>query len=294
MKRGQLQAIRRRVPKTGDPLGHLADSLHANWRRYLKRLKRCRAKITKRAIHRSRVQTRRLFSQLDLLEGFIPANELKKARRPLKRHHALFRDIRDTQVQLAIVDDSIGRFVGAPAFAGWLQRKEVRVGGKARAALKRIKTKRLGQRLAAFEKKLMRCGRRMNKARASQMLRTSVVRMFDRVVDLDRKVDGKQPRTIHRVRVALKRFVYMIEALPESISGMTDHRLRAMRDYIAKLGAIQDVEVLLGGLKKFARKPGSLKVSVDAMFMEFSRRREKLIQEYLQSRSELSRLKPAF
>src|ERR1700690_51095 len=155
IRAGRRQGRAGAVPiPTVDALKHLGDSLNTQWRRYRKRLKRCQKHFSEDAVHASRVETRRLLSTLELLGAFIPEHDLRKARRALKHHLETFGELRDTQVQLAYVGRMAGTFPDAYPFYDWLQTRKARYILETRKAVKHIRTKRLGRRLAAFEKEL--------------------------------------------------------------------------------------------------------------------------------------------
>jgi len=292
MKRGHSQSNRGNTRKPVDPFGHLADSLHRNWRRYLKRHMRCMKELTKRTVHRSRVQTRRLFTQLELLKGFVPAKELKEARRTLKRHHKLFRDIRDAHVQIALVDDVRGELPVAAAFGAWLRKRETRASRKARGAIKRVKTKRLKGRIAAFEKELRERSKGASQGRDLQELRDAIAQAFERVKDRERGVDAADPATIHRARVALKRYFYIVEALPAAMSGMSEQRRRAMQKCISRMGKIQDVEVLIAALQSFEHEKETVDGSVRELREGLWSRRAELIQGHMLTGRNISSFGP--
>src|SRR5882672_12333853 len=109
-----------------DVLRHLGDSLHRQWRRYRKRLKDCQEHFSEEAVHRSRVETRRLLATVELLCAFIPERELNKARLALKEHLDSFDRLRDTQVQLMYIEHLLRAFPAARPFRQWLRDREAR------------------------------------------------------------------------------------------------------------------------------------------------------------------------
>ena len=87
------------------------------------------------------------------------------------------------------------------------------------------------------------------------MLLRSVDRAFSRTRQLRARIDPRDTRTIHRTRVAFKKFRYMVEALAEYLpGGDRPSAWPAMRHYQTMMGEIQDAEVLLRTLDKFLRK----------------------------------------
>lgn len=81
---------------------------------------------------------------------------------------------------------------------------------------------------------------------------------FARAVRCQQAMDAKAVETIHRTRVAFKKFRYMVEALQPLLAGITAERLAAMRDYQAMMGEVRDTEVFLTRLDRFARRHESV------------------------------------
>jgi CHAD domain-containing protein len=275
-----------------DVLEHLGDSLHTQWRRYRKRLKRCQKQFSEDAVHALRVETRRLLATIELLGAFIPEHDLRKARRALKHHLEIFGELRDTQVQLVYVGRMAGTFPDAYPFYDWLQIRKARFIRETRKAVKRIRTKRLGRRLATFEKEIRRQRRRITGEQAYVIVRRAMNRAFARVAQLCRNVRAGDTQTIHRTRIAFKRFRYMVEALAPLLPAVTPDHRRAMRGYQCMMGDIQDMEVLLAALDKFVQKEGVNAQSAHRLKKELVRWRKMLIQIYLNAAGRLRRFWP--
>lgn len=275
-----------------DVLKHLGDSLHTQWRRYRKRLKRCQKHFSEDAVHASRVETRRLLSTLELLGAFIPEHNLRRARCALKQYLDIFDQLRDTQVQLVYVGRMAGTFPDAHAFYDWLRDRQVRFIRKTRKAVRHIQTKRLGRRLERFEKEI-RCRRKqVTREQALAVVQRGMSEAFARVARLCRHVRAGDTKTIHRTRIAFKRFRYMVEALTPLLPAVTPDHRRAMRGYQCMMGDIQDMEVLLAALDKFVQKEGVDAGSARRLKKELVRWRHLLIQIYLNAAGRLRRFWP--
>lgn len=275
-----------------DVLEHLGDSLNTQWRRYRKRLKRCQERFSEDAVHDSRVETRRLLSTIELLGAFIPERDIRKARRALKHHLDAFDQLRDTQVQLTYVGRMAGTFPDAYAFYDWLRNRKARFTRTTRKAVKHIKTKRLGRCLAAFEKEIRLQRKRITRERAFAIVQHAINQAFARVAQLCRHVRADDTKTIHRTRIAFKRFRYMVEALALLLPAVTEDHRRAMRGYQCMMGDIQDMEVLLAALDKFVQKKEVNAASARRMKNELVRWRRVLIQVYLNAAGRLRRFWP--
>jgi CHAD domain-containing protein len=274
-------------PPKADVLRHLADSLRSQWRRYRKRLQRCQEHFSEQAVHDSRVETRRLLATVELLRAFIPETDIRKARRTLKHHLDTFDQLRDTQVQLDYVGRLTRRFPVARRFSCWLAEREARFTRETRKAIKHVKTRRLGRRLAAFEGEIRRLREGLPPDRAFQTARKEIDQAFARVAQLCRRVRGSDTRTIHRTRIAFKRFRYMVEALAPLLPAVDEHQQRALRGYQSMMGDIQDVEVLLAAFENFVCHRTVDSRLTRPLRAELLRRRQWLIQVYLNAADRL-------
>lgn len=275
-----------------DVLKHLGDSLQVQWRRYRKRLKRCQERFSEEAVHASRVETRRLLATVELLRAFIPEDDLKKARRALKHHLDTFDQLRDTQVHLGYVGRLKGSFPLAGAFHAWLCKREARFTRETRRAVKHIKTRRLGRRINAFGTRINRLRKGTSRASAFEAEVRAIDRAFARVAQSCRRVKAADTATIHRTRIAFKRFRYMMDALSPLLPAVTDQHRSAMRGYQSMMGDIQDVEVLLVALEKFIRSQEIDGRSARQLRAELQRRRRWLIQVYMNAAGKLRQFWP--
>src|SRR5262245_31665741 len=94
----------------------LKTSLKERWKCYRRALRRCQRKCSEKAVHASRVETRRLLSLVELLNVFLGRIHVKETRRALKQHLDLFDSLRDTQVQLLLLDKHRRQFPETKAF----------------------------------------------------------------------------------------------------------------------------------------------------------------------------------
>jgi len=268
-------------------LKHLADSLETQWRRYRRRLQRCQERFSEEAVHDSRVETRRLLATVDLSGAFLPDDDLRKARRALKRHLNTFNQLRDTQVQLVYVERMTRAFPAARAFRNWLRKRESVFARQTRKAIKQVRIKRLGRRIARLEEQLRRCRKRTPRASAFETAWRAMDQAFARVARLCRRVAAADSATIHRTRVAFKRFRYMVEALSPLLPAVNDQHRHAMRGYQSMMGDIQDLEVLLATLEEFVRGKKIADQPARQLREELLRRRQWLIQVYLNAAGKL-------
>jgi CHAD domain-containing protein len=273
-----------------DVLQHLSVALAGQWRRYRKRLKRCQRKFSASAVHDSRIEMRRLLATLELVAVFIPERKLKKLRRALKDQLDEFDQLRDAQVQLAGVKPLRRAFPAAKKFHRWLRQREVRYIREALQAVKAVKTRRVGKRIVALEGELRR-QQKTTPDRAFGLAQDAIDNAFAGVTRFSRQVNAAAPPTIHRTRIAFKRFRYMVDALSPLLPAVTDKHRRAMRDYQSMMGDIQDLKVLLAALDEFIESEGKAP-TILPLRAALVQRREKLVQVYVNAAPKLASFWP--
>lgn len=271
----------------GHSLNDLARGLKKQSKRYRKQLRRCQNKFSEQAIHDSRVETRRLLSSVDLLGSLVSARHLEKAQQALKRHLDALDDLRDTQVQLVTVGKLLRVFPAARPFHTFLLTREKRFTRKTRKRVKQLQHRHLGRLIEACRDDVKAHLQDRPPQRAGEVLLHSVDRAFTRTRQRWTHVRPEDARTIHRTRVAFKKFRYMVEALADFLPGVTDDHLAAMRHYQTMMGEIQDAEVLLRTLDKFLRKQEIKPEAARRFREELLRQRQWLIRVYLGAAEQL-------
>lgn len=216
-------------------------------------LRRTRASLSAAAVHDLRVAIRRLLSTLRLVAAAAPRAPGKKVRRKLRHLLRRLSGLRDTHVQLGLLR-ALGRRMPAPRdFREFLKCRRHRL------------ERRLKPTLAAAALTPRRARRTEAALRAA--LADTLVRLETRRL----RMDPARPATIHRLRVALKRYRYMAEALARLAPGADAGRLAALRECQRRMGGIQDLDVLLKRLEKSA--PRAAAPAHWAAFAESLRRR---------------------
>jgi CHAD domain-containing protein len=263
--------------------GLLSDSLHDCWQSFRAEVKRCQKKYSEEAVHDLRVATRRLISTLDLVDSIHPEAKLRKARRALKRQLDMFSPLRDVQVQLLAIDKMLPSFPELQEFYIFLVKRERKLMQRLGMKLKRIKTSKIRSRIAAAAgqiESLLEAPSVQQGKRAEAML--AIESAFNRVVERKQAIAPTDSASIHRMRVAFKKFRYMVESLAPLPGLTTSKQLKAMNAFQGSMGDIQDAEVLLTSVQSFARKRGvEGAASLARAQEELSQRRTALIETFL-------------
>lgn len=272
----------------------LLEALRERWAGYRRALRRCRKHPSEPKVHDLRVETRRLLSTLEVLGSLVAHTRILKARKKLKEQLDSFDQLRDTHVQLLYVRDIRPRFPELKVIYRKLKRRAKRL---VKPAAKTARRCRLGpiqravkrtkaQLKAAFAAPSVRCSPR---DRISSVLRAA----FDHVVELRLAIDPKDATTIHRTRIAFKKFRYMVELLEPVLPWAKPTQSLRLSEYQTMMGTIQDIEVLTASLQAMARKKRFKKVPFDRVQRFLKQRHVKLVKTYLRRADELLSFWPA-
>ena len=271
--------------------GHLAESLHEARRNYRHRLRQCRQALTEKAVHDLRVETRRLLALLDFLEAAQLAGKCGKIRKQLKAGLAGFGGLRDTQVQLKFLKTFWKRFPESKPLKKFLQRQETCLLKEGRQSMTRLKSGRMDERLKQLEKVL-----RTDEITAPGSDRKVAVliaqQSYVNVAQLRQAIRREDSNTIHKLRVAFKRFRYVCELLGPFLSMHTAKQRREMRQFQAEAGKIQDLDVLLARLDEMEARKKIPEISAAGLRRELSRRKHRAVARFLKNISDLNQFDP--
>jgi CHAD domain-containing protein len=160
----------------------------------------------------------------------------------------------DAQMMLCDVERRLGRFPEATGFKKELLRREKRLGRQLERKLRRTRLKPLKNRMDALRKEL-RAAVKPAEGRHQAWVRLlkGMDRAFVNVVAQRRRIAPAQPQTIHRTRIAFKKFRYMVEQLRPLLSRLPGGLPGQLRGHQRLMGGIQDCETLLAALDRFMR-----------------------------------------
>jgi CHAD domain-containing protein len=238
--------------------GFLMRAVEGRWHRFAAELARNRRRCTEPGIHDLRVAARRLLAVLDLADAVLPGEASSRSRRVLRRHLKSFSPLRDCHVRILLLRGLTRRFtVARPLLreAVVLQNGLVRTAGR---AIARFDT-------AGFEREISRVVSALasledTPARASAagtVLAGVAAEKYLRVAAREKDLSPGDMKTIHRLRVAFKDFRYTMEALLPAFRGVGRSRLKAMKAFQDRMGEIQDCQVLIAAVGKFALARGA-------------------------------------
>jgi CHAD domain-containing protein len=245
-----------------------------DWRRWFRR---CRRTASRKAVHQTRVQSRRVLAVLSLFDagGYRHTRPIREV--VTATLHALS-ELRDIDVQLRDARTLAEAHPLAHPFSDHLRRRKRRLRKAARASLRRIHIKPAAHAC----KRLARADAADSPAAAERTARPAMMGAWDEVEDRLRKLDAADAHSIHRVRVALKNVRYMLE------SGLgldwLDPRLEAVDgaalvDAVHRMGQLHDIDMLSSRLDAFANKRAANAAAVASVQAAVRHRQDELLRE---------------
>ncbi|HLO32670.1 MAG TPA: CHAD domain-containing protein [Anaerolineales bacterium] len=226
----------------------LLDLLDRRGATYGEKLKGCRDDFSKDAVHDLRTSLRRLLAALQVVAFFTSRSRAQKLSDRLEEQLDDFSDLRDLQVLLDKVSENINTLPELEPFQDYLEKHEKR---KQRAGEKHVKNFKLG----GINKRLLKIRQAVEDLSAQELddkLPQAVDEAYLTVMQRYGEIDPAQLVTIHHLRVAFKKFRYMVETIYPCLPGFPDAQLKRMHDYQTQMGDIHDLQVLLETLAQFA------------------------------------------
>jgi CHAD domain-containing protein len=167
--------------------------------------------------------------------------------------------LRDTQVQLLTVRKLLPRFPQLGPFSTVLLMRELRCMEQIAERLGRVRMVVIRAEVIGGVRSLDQLLRvPETRAAANAALRGAVASAFARVAARHKQLTLANHGTIHRMRVAFKKFRYAHEVLSRDASIR-----KRMNAFQTKMGELHDTEVILSSLRSFVRRYPSSRAMLD-------------------------------
>lgn len=225
----------------------LLESMDARWQKFRAELKTCRDEFSEEAVHDLRVATRRLLALFDVLRTLNPHQRIQKIRRELKDQLNELDDLHDTQVLLADASEFVHELPELHIFQEYLQREEKL---HLRHTRKLVKSRKAGGLAKRIEKVRMMIEPLPDESLREQTLAAADER-FARVLQTYAAMDTENIPSIHKLRVAFKKFRYTVEIVHPLVETFPAENFERMHNYQSMMGDIQDLEVASQHLTEF-------------------------------------------
>jgi CHAD domain-containing protein len=262
----------------------LIQSLDERWAKYRAELRNCKREFSQEAVHDLRVATRRLLAVMDILRLIDPQPRVQKVRRLLKSQLDALDELRDTQVMLVEVFESLAEFPDLKDFEEHLLSREMKLLRKTRKEIKASQPSDLKKRVEKIRSSLEE---NVQGRGWTARLLSVVDQAYARAMQAFGQVEASQPASIHRFRVAFKKFRYMVEVVHPALKGSPEAYFKQMHDYQSRMGDVQDAVVFLSTLVDYAEQTGS-SARLASVQEAFDNQRLDLITKFMDGKEELS------
>jgi len=259
----------------------LAEALKKAWVNYRKEIKNCRDEFSNEAVHDLRVATRRVLAIIELLNSMEPRPRFDKIIREFKDQLDEMDDLRDTQVILAEISETLNELPQLQPFEQQLQADEEKLLRTLRKKIKKFEPPDLEKRMDKTQASL--------EENESDDLESKALQAVDDAYQLTNErlawVDATRAATIHRVRVAFKSLRYMIEIIHPLLKDYPNENLKRMNDYQSRMGEIQDSEVFMQTLADYSESTSF--PDMESVRRYYEQRHNEAISAYIENRNEL-------
>ena len=266
----------------------LLNSLRSRWESYRAQLRSCQYCFSEETVHELRVATRRLMAQFVMLGCVTPGDTAEKARRLLKRRLKALGELRDTQVLRLFIERHLGRFPELLFVRDDLRRRERRFERVTAAKVKAFKTGKLEKATLTLGEHLARAPVRAGRPdRLATIVARATTTAFADVVRRRRAINPSNAASIHRTRIAFKKFRYMVESLSPEVTGLSKRDLRALARYQRRMGNLQDLEVVKRCITGFLQKHAGMEGLLAPFDRYLKGRRARALRSFLTAADDL-------
>jgi len=266
----------------------LLSSLDQSWKNFSGAWKSARTKSSEKAIHDLRVNTRRLIAILDLAKAVSGDAEIAKLQRRFKKVLKRMGPLRDTQVLLVNLSRIPQRgLVGD--FKKTLEQKERREIDGIRDELSRRRKQKLSKAVEDVRGGVCNLQVKLGREKVHRSIDRVLSSRRNELLKAERRFHRSQPISedlLHAMRIALKKFRYVIEAAQPLLDDSARQRAKEMHAFQQLIGESRDVELLRAALEKWANKRGKVIAVVPALD-RLQEKRDNLLKKIFESLTEL-------
>jgi CHAD domain-containing protein len=275
----------RRNPAPRNACVVVAEALEERHRIFKEQLVRVRTRPAEPAVHDLRVATRRLIAVIDLVTEIVEAPRLRKKRKSLRGFLKGLNSLRDVHIQVMALGDLRPAFPASGGVIRGLRLRERELLRSAARSVRMIQRDDLTAAIGETEDALLRVTMIAALSSATHaMVMGSLAAAFARVVGCRADLNGADPVTIHRMRVAFKKFRYTLEILAPLLPWMTPSFRKRLNSYQTSMGKVQDAVVVLGGITSYeAKRSVQGRMALLGLRQHLLSRRQQLMDAFLKN-----------
>jgi len=225
------------------------DTIDVTYSAFLQRLEQCRLEYSEPGIHDLRVSARKMLSLVSLLSNFTDVPYLSELKKTLRKILRSLNPVRDLQVEVILLKQLIFKFPVLYTFYIHLSGREIFLSDKTGAILKAFNTDD-SDGLIFFLRYYLKDRSSEIGFDVKKMIEVKE-RLFSDLIKIFGTARKNDMQSIHKVRLALKKYRYIEEAL-KPLTGLSKKRIKRMKNLQDHLGDIQDYSVIMERIHNFS------------------------------------------
>ena len=226
----------------------LIDALVSLGNDYCKRIKSCRRNNTETTVHKLRTCNRRLQAMIELFRLLTPQRRLDKLRLTIKAQLDGFDELRDTQVLLLEIGNTVAALPELAPFLLHLQQREQLLLLQNRIFIKTLSGGKIKRKLKKAER---HCTQLYSRTDLIDAVLTAIDSIYTEALERRQAINPLQLPSIHSFRIAMKKLRYILLAAQPMLPGIPADQAKRMQEYLTLLGDIQNSAVLFQALEAF-------------------------------------------
>jgi CHAD domain-containing protein len=279
LPRGRRQPAASEEQKIRDAVG---EGLRQSWKKFRRRARRGvpgpRSRKFDDAVHDLRAAARRFHSIARALPPQASGKAIRRAMKSASRILDWTGDLRDLAVErgglTAVVrrDSKIARGLDRS-----LKDAHDRLAKKLAGRLPTLKLRKKVKGLRRLARDLQ------SDPHGASLASEMVSGTFDEAVEARRAADPTDPQSLHRLRIAMKRFRYVLELFEEAYPPVAEERTASVQSLQRAMGDLRDNERLAAGIARAGKQnPGRLRDTAGAL-EKLERRHSAMMTSFLKS-----------
>lgn len=218
---------------------------------------RCHDNPNMNTVHDLRVSIRRYLSAIEVISLLVKESIFPKSfRKALKRLLDSYDELRDLDVLISDLSAVADIFTDQSLFLLALRANEKQLREHGVTQITNTQIADINTRIIKTQKRVTKKIRHIS----SKKVFKTIDAVYQECLRLTLSIEKTDPDTIHRLRIAFKKFRYVMEFFSTNLEDHPSGMFVKMRSFQTTLGSVQDASVLIDRMDHFEKKvPGAVR-----------------------------------
>lgn len=227
---------------------------------------------------------------IDAANKLVQRESAKNIRSILKRQVKTFSPLRDVQTQILQTHKLTTKYPVLYDYFHSLIKSEEKLVKEAPGKVSAFRTDELDYNFDQFLAEIPRSLK--EKSLDYSDLFDIAQKLYDKVLKKHKKSTRDDLESLHKTRLAFKKFRYVMEILKRK-AGLRKPDFKTMKAFQTRLGNIQDIRVYLENLNEFIEKEAKNEKNYQPVIDDLLAEQSKIIDEYYERFGEILKYNPA-